>query len=372
MADILLRRDDDDDVIRISDSVDAPPRRPPPQSHIGIEMLFNRSKVTPDVMSMSSQEEEDEEDVIPPPDDQLSEESEEYDDQPPSQPSFYVPPVRQLSVEEVNREKRNLLYQLERLASKGANVPTFTMSDSLVEMKDALERIVREREQDASVRFQRNVLLACVNGIEFMNHRFNPADIHLDGWADTVNDKMTLGDYDDIFVELAEKYKLSGRKYSPELRLMFSLGGSAVMFHMSHAMIKNSAIPGLDEVLRNNPALMRQVTAAAASMGSKLGQAPKPGAAAPGGGLFGSLFGGGGPTDPSPPPPAPPVRPATMRGPSDMNSILQQLQGNSSSKPPPDVETLSVSDSEIGSLLEATDGGIRRRRGKSTGRTLQF
>lgn len=382
MADILLHRDDDD-VIRLGDDVRAQPMPPPrPQaSNIGIELLFNRSKVSADAMSASGAS--DDEDEIPPDDGDLDDE----DDFPADPTRGYAqpappPPPRQ-STEEVNREKREVLYQLDRLASKGVKVPTFSVSDGLIEMKDALERIVRDREQEASVRFQRNALLAFVNGIEFLNGHYNPVDVHLDGWAETVNDKLTIGDYDDIFTELAEKYKMSGRKYAPELRLMFSLGGSAIMFHMSHVLVKNSSIPGLDEVLKSNPALMRQVASAAAKMGSKLGETPKADAAAGGGGLFsmlGPLMSG---MNRPPPPPMQQQRPMqppqqqqqnqnqhpsqTMRGPADMSEILRQLNRAPPAGAQDRMETLSVSDSDIGSILETTSEGRRRRTGAGGG-----
>jgi hypothetical protein len=49
------------------------------------------------------------------------------------------------------------------------------------------------------------MLMAVINGIEFLNGRFDPFDIKLDGWSEQVNENIT--DYDDIFGELYEKYK---------------------------------------------------------------------------------------------------------------------------------------------------------------------
>jgi hypothetical protein len=54
---------------------------------------------------------------------------------------------------------------------------------------------------------------------------------------------------------------------APELKLLFQLGGSAVMVHMTNTMFK-SAVPGMDDILRQNPDLMRSFqTAAVNSMG---------------------------------------------------------------------------------------------------------
>ena len=49
---------------------------------------------------------------------------------------------------------------------------------------------------------------------------------------------------------------------APELRLLFTLAGSAFMFHLSNTMFKSS-IPGMDDVLQQNPELMKQFAEAA-------------------------------------------------------------------------------------------------------------
>jgi len=49
---------------------------------------------------------------------------------------------------------------------------------------------------------------------------------------------------------------------APELKLLFQLGGSAMMVHMTNTMFK-SAMPGMDDILRQNPDLMRSFQNAA-------------------------------------------------------------------------------------------------------------
>ena len=63
--------------------------------------------------------------------------------------------------------------------------------------------------------------------------------IHLDGWGEQVNEN--IDDNDEIFAELHEKYK-SKATMAPELKLLFQLGGSAIMVHMTNTMFK-SAMP---------------------------------------------------------------------------------------------------------------------------------
>ena len=49
---------------------------------------------------------------------------------------------------------------------------------------------------------------------------------------------------------------------APELKLMFQLGGSALMLHMTNTMFK-SAMPNMDDILRQNPDLMHSFQQAA-------------------------------------------------------------------------------------------------------------
>jgi len=123
---------------------------------------------------------------------------------------------------------------------------------------------MEEKTKQNSIKFQGNMMMAVINGIEFLNNKFDPFDIKLDGWSEQINEN--INDYDEIFAELYEKYK-SKATMAPELKLMFQLGGSALMLHMTNTMFKSS-MPGMDDIMRQNPDLMRQFqNAAVNSMG---------------------------------------------------------------------------------------------------------
>ena len=183
----------------------------------------------------------------------------------PLNPDKSIPQTPQLSKEELLKEKFKYLRKLEALEAKGVSLSKkYTMESSLLEMQGEYEMIMDEKSKQNSIKFQGNMLMACINGIEFLNSRFDPFDIKLDGWSDQVNEN--LNDYDDIFSELHDKYK-SKASLAPELKLLFQLGGSAMMIHMTNTLFKSS-MPGMDDILRQNPDLMRQFqTAAVNSMG---------------------------------------------------------------------------------------------------------
>merc|ERR1712166_389113 len=180
----------------------------------------------------------------------------------PVNPNVVPPSQPRITAKDLLREKFKYLRLLESIERKGASLSKkYSMDSSLDEMKGEYETLKAEKETSNSVKFQGKMLMACVSGLEFLNGRFDPFDLKLDGWAEAVNENME--EYDDVFAELHEKYG-SKAKMAPELKLLFMLGGSGVMLHMTNTMFK-SAMPGMDDIMRQNPDLMQQFTQAAAS-----------------------------------------------------------------------------------------------------------
>lgn len=275
-------------------------------------------------------------------------------------------------LQEVN-QKRELLYQMDRLESKGYRLPfKFNMESDLNEMQAEYNKLIREKEIDASIRFQRKMMMAFVTGTEYLNSRYDPFAIRLEGWSEQVHENIT--DYDDIFEELHSKYKSTGKKMSPELRLFISLSGSAFMFHLTSRMFKESPLPNVEQVLKSNPELMKQFQAAAAKqyiMGSPQPQAANTQSGMSGmgnmggGGLFGmvsNLFNnlGGGPSRPQMSRDDDEIsvssRKPLRRDPrKDIDSIISNVHSKISfDQEQNNIETLSVSDEEITSIIEDT------------------
>ena len=178
----------------------------------------------------------------------------------PLNPDANVDATPQMSKEELLREKFKILQKLEELETKGVRLSKkYSMESSLLEMKGEYETHVEEREKKNSVKFQQKLLMTAITGLEFLNNKFDPFDLKLDGWSEQINENVD--DYEEIFGELHEKYK-SKAKMAPELKLLFQLGGSAIMLHMTNTMFK-SAMPGMDDIMRQNPELMKQFTQAA-------------------------------------------------------------------------------------------------------------
>ena len=174
-----------------------------------------------------------------------------------------------LTREEELKRKFTVLRKLDALRAKGISISKdYNMDSKLEEMEGEYELLKSEKEKSNSIKFQGNMMCMCVQGLEYLNKTFDPFDVDLDGWHDQVTEN--INDYDEIFAELHEKYK-SKATIAPELKLLFQLGGSALMVHMSNKMM-SSLMPTADDVLKQNPNLMRQFMSATANSMSQ--QAP--------------------------------------------------------------------------------------------------
>ncbi len=172
------------------------------------------------------------------------------------------PKVEKMTKEDLLREKFVYLKKLEALEAKGVTLSKrYSMESSLDEMKGEYEFIIAEKEKKNSCQFQAKVLTTLITGLEFLNSKFDPFDIKLDGWSEQIHEN--IDDYDEIFAELHEKYK-SKAKMAPEIKFLFQLAASGMMIHMTNTMFKSS-IPGMDDIMRQNPDLMSQFTKAAVS-----------------------------------------------------------------------------------------------------------
>lgn len=315
----------------------------------------------------------------------------------PAAPAAVLPVHEYLTPEQELAKKTEGLTMLERMDRKGIGGNKMTIANTLEEINAEVARRKDSKGLEASIRFQRSMLTTVTSGMEFLNSKYDPLGVALDGWSEQVNENIE--DYDEIFEELYDKYK-DKSKVAPEVRLIMSLGLSAAMCHVTNTMFK-SKMPGMDDILRRNPELARSMARAAAEQ-----------AVGPGFANFVSMGMPGGSTAPRPAPPAPSVAPRMsvyeeersapmmapmgagmggpipsldprggmevggggsgpmtarreMRGPTNVDDILETLNmngrgGSERSVPPPAIDA-----DEIGSVASGMTSATDRRRGVS-------
>ena len=264
-----------------------------------------------------------------------------------SGPSISLTPAAPRDFEKEKQEKIEYLNKLQRLETKGYPVSKrFTMDNSAEEIKQEYTRLVDARNLEGSLRFQRQMLMGAITGLEWMNDKFDPFDVKLQGWSESVH--TNVEDFDEIFEELYDKYKERG-KMPPEMRLMMAVAGSGFMCHVSNSFFRQK-MPSMDDVLKSNPMLAKQMAQAAAAqagpgfgnfMGMAMGM-PSPSGMGGGGpppnmpasamamdspGPTGGFFGN---NARSPPNPSPLVQAATAAGPNGSNGgARREMKGPS-------------------------------------------
>lgn len=216
-----------------------------------------------------------------------------------------------ISPEEEARQKQNYLTKLQRLENGGIKGMRMSMSNSLEDIKSEYEKLTDSKNLEASIRFQRSALITFVNGVEMATDKFGhrlPIKPRLKGWAEAVH--TNIEDYDEIFEELYDLYKDKAKTH-PFVRLVMMLGVSGAMYHITKTMAEQSGIPGMADLMRDNPDLQRQFAKAAAARMGGLGN------------FVNAATEMGGPPGPGPfnHPMAPPSPPRTgMSGRSPFNS----------------------------------------------------
>jgi hypothetical protein len=156
----------------------------------------------------------------------------------------------------IEDEKADLLNKITRLVKKGIQSSArLTIYSDIEEIRTEYKRMTYSIEVERSIKFQRRMLVACVTGLEFLNDKFDPFDLELNGWSQ--NTMENVEDYDGVFEELYNKYKTKVQ-VAPEVKLIMMVGGSAMMFHLTNSMFK-AAVPNVTQVMKQNPGLMQNM-----------------------------------------------------------------------------------------------------------------
>ena len=166
------------------------------------------------------------------------------------------PTKKELSPQELRMKKIELLRKLSELKAKGYELSkSYNFDSAIEEMEYEYELLKSFANKRNGVKLYKNILLNVVSGVEFMNDKYDPFDFQLTGWSEHMS--VEVDSYDEVIEEIYEKYKGSGKKMPPEIKLMLLIIASASAFHFSKSTFKN--LPGVDKVLQNNPDLIAKM-----------------------------------------------------------------------------------------------------------------
>jgi len=153
-----------------------------------------------------------------------------------------VIPSTQLSSQEIRMKKIELLRRLSEIKSKGYSLTKeYDFNSSIEEMEYEYGLLKSFADKRNGVKIYKNILLNGISLMEFLNDKYDPFDFQLKGWSEHMS--VEVDSYEDIFEELYEKYKGTGKGTPPELRLILLILASGAAFHFSRTQL--GGMPGV-------------------------------------------------------------------------------------------------------------------------------
>lgn len=177
----------------------------------------------------------------------------------------YVPAApKRMSEEAVQREKYEILRKFERLSKLGVPMrKRFTIDSPIEEMKMELEFIKREKSMDATIKQFSEWFVTGMSAMEYGSKNIamlKAFGLQLDGLSEAA--QMNVADLEDDFEELYDLYG-ENMKMHPLVRIPLRTCMMVYMVHLTNQMTRKAPIPNIDEIMRQNPDIARQLASAA-------------------------------------------------------------------------------------------------------------
>jgi len=172
--------------------------------------------------------------------------------------------TRRVSEEALMKEKYEILRKFERLGKLGVPMrKRFTMDSPIEEMKMELEFIKREKAMDSTIKQFSEWFVTGMSGLEWGSKNVSMMKafgLRLDGLSEAA--QMNVADLEDDFEELYDLYG-ENLKMHPLVRIPLRTCMMIYMVHMTNQLAMKSNIPNIDDIMRQNPDIARQLASAA-------------------------------------------------------------------------------------------------------------
>lgn len=171
---------------------------------------------------------------------------------------------RRMNEEHSLKEKYEMLRKFERLQKLGVPMrKRFTLDSPMDEMKMELEFMKREKAADQTIKQFCDWYITAMSAMEWGSTNIammKAFGLNLSGLSESA--QMNVGDLEEDFEELYDLYgdKL---KMHPLVRIPIRTCMMVYMVHLTNQMARKAPIPNIDEVLRTNPEIARQLATAA-------------------------------------------------------------------------------------------------------------
>ena len=261
-------------------------------------------------------------------------------------------PPRRMSEEHLMREKYEILRKFERLSKLGVPLrKRFTIESPLEEMKLELEFIRKEKAMDQTIKQFCDWYITGMSAMEWSSKNvplMQAFGLKLDGLSESA--QMNVADMEEDFEELYDLYgdKL---KMHPLVRIPIRTCMMVYMVHLTNQMAQKSPIPNMDQILRTNPDIARQLATAAMQQQTQA-RAPAPPPSNPLSGLSSFMSG-------MVPPPPPPQQ-TNVRPQSNIAKILKRPQSDPPLSAPTPVREMK-GPVNIDDLLKSVNAGVETK-----------
>jgi Family of unknown function (DUF5767) len=176
-------------------------------------------------------------------------------------PAVSAPKV---SEDAIVKRKYELLRKFDRLNRLGVPMrKRFTMDSPVEEMELELEFIRREKSMDSTIKQFSEWFISGMSALEWGSKNVNMMKmfgLQLDGLSQSA--QMNVGDYEEDFEELYELYGDKMRMH-PLVRIPMRTCMMVYMVHLTNQMAMKAPVPNIQEILRTNPDIARQMAASA-------------------------------------------------------------------------------------------------------------
>jgi hypothetical protein len=175
----------------------------------------------------------------------------------------YLRPVRTgptMSEDAMMKEKYEILRKFERLQKLGVPIrKRFTMDSPLDEMKMEFDFIRKEKAMDATIKQFSEWFITGMSAMEWGSKNVNALKmfgLQLDGLSQSA--QMNVGDMEEDFEELYELYGDKMRMH-PLVRIPMRTCMMVYMVHLTNQMAMKAPVPNIQEILKQNPDIARQM-----------------------------------------------------------------------------------------------------------------
>jgi hypothetical protein len=179
----------------------------------------------------------------------------------------YLKPVNaapKMSEDAIMKKKYELLRKFERLNKMGVPIrKRFTMDSPLDEMELELEFVRKEKAMDSTIKQFSEWFITGMSAMEWGSKNVNMIKmfgLQLDGLSQSA--QMNVGDLEEDFEELYDLYGDQMRMH-PLVRIPMRTCFMVYMVHLTNQMAMKAPVPNIQDILRQNPDIARQMAAQA-------------------------------------------------------------------------------------------------------------